>query len=321
MGRIVILLFLVSTSLFSQRSVVIDSQTDEPKHAPLQASEYGFKSWDWKTLGGFVEDNDSSTNIANNTLVVDVDGSNGMIEVDGNKMKFHVVAESETDEWASGDGNFRSEIRTNPWLIQYPLGTEQWFGWTYEFADSYVFDPACDWHIFQIHSGRVGESPMIALMVTNSGQYAWLQDGELYVSNYAETSDEDVPGTPNFTDRAGTGIVPKAGMKLNIVAHIIWSDDDSTGLLQFWINGKSVYDKNIRTVTDLDPYGGNAKWGIYKAKWRNQSDIDASELAGVTEVETYIGNLYEITRSHLDPDNNKKNIEDYNKIDPSRYVD
>ena len=90
--------------------------------------------------------------------------------------------------------------------------------------------------------------------------------------------------------------------------------DAEDGLLQIWINDVSVYDeKKIRTVYSHAPWGGNAKWGIYKWPWMVQAKVDLSAAQGITHVETFMGPLRMITRHLGDPD---YGVDSYSEVRP-----
>jgi hypothetical protein len=72
--------------------------------------------------------------------------------------------------------------------------------------------------------------------------------------------------------------------------------------LQVWINDKKVYDKQVATIYSDYPWGGNAKWGIYKWPWRNAERVQQSLDQGITHLETFMGPLRMITRKPGDVD-------------------
>jgi hypothetical protein len=190
----------------------------------------------------------------------------------GNQLKFHLDPTTPAIGKSSGY-NFRTEIRTAPWNIQNPPGTEEWFGWTYTLGDDYVIDQENEWLFWQVQPGVSGVSPHAEIMIINQHQYNGHAAGEIYVINKG-----------NYPDNHPTGITPKAGDKLDIVVHAIWGDA-SNGHLQVWINGVSVYDKQVATIYAEYPWAGNAKWGIYKWPFRNADRVQKS-------LYNTFGNLY-----------------------------
>ena len=118
-----------------------------------------------------------------------------------------------------------------------------------------------------------------------------------------------VANNGNYVDYHKTGIIPKAGETLDIVVHAIWGRS-SNGLLQVWINGDKVYDKQVATIYKDTPWGGNAKWGIYYAAWKKgQENVQWSLDQGIKDIETFMGPLRIITQ-HPDDDDYKKDLYD-----------
>ena len=138
-------------------------------------------------------------------------------------------------------------------------------------------------------------------MIINKHQYRGHDAGEIYVVNKG-----------NYPDNHPTGITPKAGDKLDIVVHAVWGDS-SNGLLQVWINDRRVYDKQVATIYSDHPWGGNAKWGIYKWPWANENRVQQSLDQGITHLETFMGPLRMITRKPGDPDYLK---DSYSEVKP-----
>ena len=108
------------------------------------------------------------------------------------------------------------------------------------------------------------------------------------------------------------GVVPTAGITLDIVVHVV-HNLGSNGLLQIWINDNKVYDKQVGTVHEWAPWGGNAKFGIYKWPWREETGVQKSLQQGITHLETYMGTLRMITRRPGDPDYGKNS---YTEVAP-----
>ncbi|SDD92668.1 PKD domain-containing protein [Pricia antarctica] len=242
-----------------------------------RAGETGLKLW---CVDGM--ENPLSGSFANGDLKVDKDGSNSTIPKENGRIKFNVTPD--------GSGNKRAEIRTAPWNVKHTLGTEEWFGWSYTFGNDYVIDQNSQWKFFQVHNGVVGESPQIGLEIINKNQFGGHGAGEIYVTNSTTSQNYNA-----------TGITPRAGQTLDIVVHAIWHNA-ANGLLQVWINGTKVYDKQVSTVFASHPWAGNAKWGIYKWPWSSQSNVQKSVNQGIRGLTTYMGNLKIITKRPGDPD-------------------
>ncbi len=251
------------------------------------AGDIGFKAWCVKDLGSSL-----SGSIANGDLKVDKDGSNSALPVQNGQIKFNVTPD--------GSGNKRAEIRTAPWLVKHPKGTEEWFGWSYTFGSDYKPDVDNQWGLFQIHAGTDGADPNIALQIIKDDQFNGHSAGELFVAMAADNKTYDP-----------TGIKPVAGQTLNIVIHIIHGDN-SNGLLEIWINEQKVFDFKGSTIFS-GTYGGNAKWGIYKWPWSNQSNVQKSASQGITSLTTYMGDLRMITRRQGDADYGKNS---YSQVVP-----
>ena len=215
---------------------------------------------------------------SNKELSIDSECYEKQVTKVGSKLKFRIdptfpVVES----WCQRDFNMRAEIRTAPWDVRHAKGVEEWFGWSYTFGNDYKIDRNNQWLFFQVHPAITGLSPHTELMVIKDGQFRGHEAGEIYIVNRA-----------NEKEYHPTGISPKAGETLHIVVHVIWGDD-SNGLLQVWINGQSFYNKQVKTVYSNYPWGGNAKWGIYKWPWATKENVQKSLDQGITHLETYMG--------------------------------
>lgn len=255
-----------------------------------KANEIGLKTWNWETVDLPKYSDNTGTIFSNNELHIDSECSEQQVTKIGNRLKFSIDPKlPEIGDWCSREYNMRAEIRTAPWNVRHPLGTEEWFGWTYFFAEDYVIDQFNEWLFFQVHHGIEGDSPQIELMISKQGQNNTKNAGEICVVNKG-----------NYPDNHPTGISPKAGDKLKLVVHVVWGDS-SNGLLQVWIDDQMVYDKKVATVYENHPWGGNAKWGIYKWPWANTSGVEKSKNQGITHLETYMGPLKIITRKPEDP--------------------
>jgi len=258
------------------------------------AGDTGLKTWCWENIT--IPDYTASkgTSFSEGELHIDSECFEKQVSKKGNQLKFNVnPTYPAVGNWCSRDFNMRAEIRTKPWDIRHSKGTEEWFGWSYAFGDDYVIDKNNQWLFFQVHPGMFGVSPHTELMITKDGQFNGHDAGEIYVVNSA-----------NGKEYQPTGITPKAGETLDIVVHAIWGDA-SNGLLQVWINGQKLYDRQVATVYDAYPWGGNAKWGIYKWPWANESSVQKSLQQGVKSLETYMGPLRMITRRPGDDDYGK----------------
>ena len=258
------------------------------------AGDTGLKSWCWEdiTLPEYL--GSKGVAFSNGALNIDSECYEKQVSKAGAQLKFRVNPTSPAVEsWCGRAYNMRAEIRTTPWNIRHAKGTEEWFGWSYTFGTDYVIDKNSQWLFFQVHPGITGVSPHTELMIIKDGQFNGHDAGELYIVNAGDAQKYHP-----------TGITPTAGEKLKIVVHAIWGDA-SNGLLQVWINGQKLYDKQVATVYDAYPWGGNAKWGIYKWPWANESSVQKSLEQGVTHLETYMGSLRMITRRIGDDDYGK----------------
>lgn len=255
------------------------------------AGDTGLKSWCWEDIT--IPEYSGSKGIAfsQGELYIDSECYEKQVSKDGDRLKFSVnPAYPAVPSWCKRDFNMRAEIRTAPWDIRHAKGTEEWFAWSYTFSDQYVIDKENQWLFFQVHPGMFGVSPHTELMISKNGQFHGHAAGEIYVVNAA-----------NGKEYQPTGITPKAGETLDIVVHAIWGDA-SNGLLQVWINGQNLYDKQVATIYEEYPWGGNAKWGIYKWPWVNESSVNKSQKQGIVHLETYMGPLRMITRKPGDSD-------------------
>lgn len=249
-----------------------------------KANITGSKIWCWANID--IPDYSGSTGVgfSNGELHIDSECYEKQITTNGNELKFNLNPLTPVENWCSRDFNMRAEIRTAPWDVHHDIGTEEWFGWSYRFGNEYTIDQKSQWKFFQVHPGIMGISPQIGMEVINDSQFNGHNAGEVYVTNATIAE--------NYTP---TGITPNAGDILNIVVHVIWGDS-SNGLLQVWINDQMVYDKAVSTVYENYPWGGNAKWGIYKWPWANNAAVQESLQQGITHLETYMGSLRMLTR-------------------------
>ena len=219
----------------------------------------------------------------------------GMIAQSGNRLYFKVNPTSPSPQsWCNSNYNYRSEIRTAPSDVDHPVGTEEWFGWNYQFGNDYKVDNN-EWLFWQVHDNSdLVSNPLVSLWLLRQNQNGQTnQRGEMAVVNTAKDQNNHV--------YVPLGIVPKAGDSFDIVVHVIWGTE-SNGLFEVWINNVQVYSEQIRTVPAAWPYGGYAKWGIYKWRWRNSENVQTSHNLGISELNTSMGPLRIITRRPGDPD-------------------
>ena len=186
--------------------------------------------------------------------------------------------------------NYRSEIRTAPWHIEHPLGTEQWIGWRYIFGKDYVADTTSPITIFQNHPGIRGLSPQFELEIAAKNRPRPALGGEIQIVNAANE------------ERILSSVFPLAGDTLDVVVHVIYGRDEE-GLLQVWFDGVLHYDKSVSTVYADQPWGGNNKWGIYHHTFNDSpTDLASSLAAGAGKVELLMGPLRLLKRSPHHPE-------------------
>lgn len=271
-----------------------------------RADGTGAKIWCWDTVSVPSGESSGTTGFSDGQLALNIECSANQVVREGSRLKFSLNPTSPSPaSWCNNDFNMRSEIRTMPWNVDHPAGTEEWFGFSYTFGNTYKIDTNGNWLFWQVHENTIGASPLLSLQI-DGRRASSLALGELMLSNTSQ------PIGNNKNSNYGTGIVPVAGQTLDIVIHVIWGDD-ATGLWQVWVDGVKVHDLQAKTVRAADPVGGNAKWGIYKHNWRSQSGVDASAAIGITNIETYLGTLRMITRRPGDPDYRK---DSYNAVAP-----
>ncbi|WP_289038245.1 heparin lyase I family protein [uncultured Zobellia sp.] len=255
------------------------------------ANVTGLKYWCWEDA--VIPDYTGKKGVAfsDGYLHVDSECYEKQVVIENDKIKFNInPGYPLPDSWCSRDYNMRAEIRTSPWDVRHELGTEEWFGWTYTFGENYIIDRSNQWLFFQVHPGVTGMSPHTELLIIKDDQVNGHNAGEIFVIN-----------SPNEDDYQPTGITPRAGETLSIVIHAIWGDENN-GLLQVWINGQNIYDKQVPTVYKDYPWGGNAKWGIYKWPWAESEGVELSKNQGISNLETFMGPLRMITRKPEDSD-------------------
>ncbi|NND15749.1 MAG: hypothetical protein HKN89_05450 [Eudoraea sp.] len=266
------------------------------------ADDEGLKSWCWSDVTipseGFFN---------NDQLFINQHCNTGMVTGLADRVYFKVNPTTPSAQnCGSVTYNYRAEIRDSPSDVNHPVGTEQWWGFDYRFGDNYIPDEL-PWIIWQTHGSFSNPgNPMTSLQVCATdfaGQTN--KRGELLVSNSALSwpNQKFVP----------TGIVPQAGQTINIVIHLIWGDNN-TGLYQVWVDGVKVYDEQERTVYEEQPMGGYWKIGIYKWRWKHQSNVNSSASLGIRELNTSIGPLKVIKKS---PGNSTYLANEYNTVKPN----
>ena len=266
--------------------------------------ESGEKVWCWSNIEIPEYSSKTGVELANGQLFIDSECYEKQVTEENGQLKFSIShKEPYVGNWCSNNFNFRAEVRTAPWNVQHPVGTEEWFGWSYTFGKDYQIDKYNQWMFFQVHGGIVGENPLISLQI-NAQNFKGALPGEIYVVNAANN-----PG-PNIY--IPTGFFPKANQRLNIVVHVIWGDSEK-GLLEVWIDNKKVCSEKGRTVFSFHPFGGNAKWGIYKWPWKHKTRVKQSLSQGIKKLETYMGPLRVITRK---PDDKGYGANSYSLVVP-----
>jgi PKD repeat protein len=252
------------------------------------ANETGLKTWCWGDMSIPNSISSGGEGFSNGQLALNVECSANQVVRQGDRLKFTVNPTSPSpSNWCSNSYNLRSEIRTMPWNVDHPLGTEEWIGFSYGFGNNYKVDPTGNWIFYQAHEGTSGANPLISLQIDGRSGSPY-QMGELVIVNSSQE---------NHADNViySTNVVPTAGASVDIVLHIIWGDDN-TGLLQVWLNGTKTLDIQTRTTRNSSGVGGNSKFGIYKGGWRSASGVQNSASNGVTSLETNMGALRIITR-------------------------
>ena len=254
------------------------------------AGDEGLKRWCWSDVSipeaGF---------FSNRQLFISSHCNSGMVTRQDDRVYFTVNPTTPAvRDCGSANYNYRAEIRDAPDDVDHPLGTEQWWGFDYKFADDYMPDRYNQWLFWQIHgSFSSPPNPLVSLWIAKENMAGYSNAaGEIMVVNAAQNS-ADHSYTP-------TGIVPKAGQTLNVVIHIIYGTEEN-GLYQVWIDGVKVYDEQERTVYAEQPEGGYWKLGIYKWRWKHQSHVTSSASSGISELKTSIGPLRVIKKSPGNP--------------------
>ncbi|MGI9551621.1 MAG: PKD domain-containing protein [Aurantibacter sp.] len=264
------------------------------------ANESGLKVWCWEDFEIPVA-SQRSVAFSDKQLRTDTQCDPNSVKIVGDKIRFYLDPLSpDVPSWCSKNYNMRAEVRTHPYNVNNPIGTEEWYGWSYTFGNGYKIDRESEWLFWQVHHGLSG-SPPVELRIIRDGQHSGHPAGEIYVINKGNGSDE-----------SPTGVTPLAGQTIDIVVHVIWGNA-SNGLLQVWLNGNKVYDKQVSNTHANAPWGGNAKWGIYKWPWEDLSKIQESSNQGISNLETFMGPLRMITRFQGDANYGK---DSYSEVAP-----
>jgi PKD repeat protein len=254
-----------------------------------KADQTGQKIWCWNEQvipSGFDNGGDD---FSNGQLALSVECSVDQIVQDDGLLHFKLNPTApEPEIWCGNDFNLRSEIRTLPWKVNHPPETEEWFGWTYGFSEDYIVDRLYPWAFFQVHEATLGKDPLLSLWSMHENGPGNPKAGEIYIVNSSSENQNEFEYIP-------TGVITEAGRQYSIVIHVVWGDNE-TGLLQVWIDDLEVYNKQVNTIRADNPVGGNAKFGIYKWAWREESKIKESQAQGINSIHTFMGPLRIITR-------------------------
>ncbi|WP_289038243.1 heparin lyase I family protein [uncultured Zobellia sp.] len=281
---------IVDNLLFDYSSEIEENKC-VTEGASAEAS--GYKVWCWSDLTLGEKAIMSRNPVSRQQIKIDTECNADQVKIENDVLKFQVNPKAAiSDTNCERAYNMRAEIRTAPWRVNHPIGTEEWFGWNYTFGEDYQIDKENPWLFFQIHEGTINQTPLIALWCMNNGGPGSSRAGEVHLVN-------NTYATKSFYHP--TGFVPKAGETLRIVVHVVWGDSNS-GLIQLWINETKVYDQKERTVRASNPVGGNAKWGIYKWKWAAKERVEKSMAQGIFSLNTSMGPLRIITRKPGDKD-------------------
>ncbi|MBX2879671.1 MAG: polysaccharide lyase [Granulosicoccus sp.] len=264
-----------------------------------RAGDTGLKTWCWQDLPVASGHRGVDTEFSERQLSIEAECNLYQITNQGDRLGFKLDLHQPAQSWCNNDYNLRAEVSTRPWPIGHAPGTEEWFGWNYTFGENYVPHRANPWLLFQVHEGTRGRSPQISIWAVNEGGPGSGVAGELHIVN----------ATGSGSTYNATGIVPVAGQSVDIVIHVIWGDEN-TGLLEAWMNGEKVYSEQKRTIYSFNPVGGNAKFGMYKWAWRNQTGVQSSLEQGIDSLESSIGALRILTRAPDDPDYQKDSYDD-----------
>lgn len=259
-----------------------------PPPPPVSMDSSLLRTWRWDTITIPPYTYPDATAFGNGLFVNTAYDTMG-VSITGDRMRFNLnPIDPPPPSDSLSPNNYRSEIRTAPWNIDHPLGTEQWIGWRYYFPDNYVIDSTSPITIYQNHPGIRGLSPMIELEIAAFERPYPAQGGEIQVVNVNE--------------RIVYPVRPMAGDSLDVVIHIVFGLENE-GLTQVWLNGELYHDKIEQTVYTDYPWGGNNKWGIYHHTfYYSPEDVKSSIDAGAGSMELLMGPLRLMTRTpnHLD---------------------
>ena len=291
-----------STSL-----TIIIAQADETGNTSCITNggfsgDEGYKQWCWRDLEQEVNSAGTQNNFSNSQLARSAHHDPNGTFVQNGRLYFSLDP-LPIDE--RNKLNYRQEIRDTPSDVSHPVGTEQWWGFDYRFADDYIADEL-PWMMWQTHGDfSTPSNPMTAIELAPTNYLGNINSrGELVVSNSAFSTENP--------KKIPLGIIPRAGQTLRIVIHIVWGDNN-TGLFQIWVDGVLVYDQKERTVYVEQPEGGYWKLGIYKWRWQSNSNINSSAALGISELNTSIGALRVIKKS---PANSSYLSNEYNTVRP-----
>lgn len=291
--HIYLLLFISITCASCQEYLESNSQvitTIPPwwETAPTATNGTEVRSWDWAEITIPPYRWPAGTAFGNGLFVdATFDPTGVSIQNDLLRFKLNPIAPPPPDNKES-DFNYRSEIRTAPWQIHHPIGTEQWIGWRYIFGEDYQIDATSPITIYQNHPGERGYSPYFELEIAAFNRPSPAMGGEIQVINGSE--------------RIVYPVKPLAKDTLDVVIHVVYGLGEE-GMLQVWLNKKLYYSKKTSTIYPELPWGGNNKWGIYHHTFNNSSeDVQSSLDSGIEEVEIFMDQLRILQWNSLDPE-------------------
>ena len=293
-----LVLVLIVSSCEQETTIV------HPGNKPILATDTSLlKTWKWTDIT--IPDYQWPDGTAfGNGLFVDVAYSPEGVAINDEWLCFTIDPEvPDLPADAPSPHHYRSEIRTAPWRIKHPLGTEQWIGWRYLFGKKYIPDTTSPITIFQNHPGVTGLSPQFELEIAAKDNPRPAEGGEIQIVNAAKE------------DRIVLPVKPMAGDFLDIVIHVIY-DRDNHGLLQLWLNEELHYDEIGSTVYEDQPWGGNNKWGVYHHTFNNSpADVQSSLAIGGGKFDVLMGPLRMMTRS---PDHPEYGYSAYHMVKPGQ---
>ena len=261
-----------------------------PNPVDISTDDTKLRTWEWRNMHIPSYSWNSGSSFGDG-LHTDVAYDNQGVRVEGDHLRFRVHPTSPAPPSNAGDYNFRSEIRTAPWRIRHPLGTEQWIGWSYIFGDDYIPDHTSPITIYQNHPGISGLSPVFEITLAKRHNHLQNAGGEIELVNKGNNDRINHPD-----------LRPRAGDQLDIVVHVIYGRDGN-GLLEIWLNGELYYSKSTSTVYSDHQWGGNNKWGVYHHTFNDSSeDVSSSLEIGAGHVELRMGTLRMLTRTPDHPE-------------------